>query len=269
MKRIKVLTYFSLIFSVLLLSACSSNSNSNTDVLTKIKEKGVLTIGTSADYAPYEFHVLEDGVDKIVGFEMDIAGEIAKELGVDLEIIDMSFEGLLTDLNSSKVDMVVSGMSPTPEREEVVDFSDVYYYAKQVMLIRENDSANYTSIKDFAGKKIGFQRNSLQENIFNEHFTQSTPVSLTKIPNIILELKNGSIDACIVEYPVALGYVEQYPEITFTNFDLPVEEDAGAAIAIKKGNEELLNFTNQVINRLIQEDSINKLVSDAILIAEY
>lgn len=264
----KIFLVFTLVLSLIYLTACSSNSNTEQNTLSKIQEKGVLTIGTSADYAPYEFHILNDGQDEIVGFEIEIAKKIAEALGVELKIVDMSFDGLLTALNSSQVDMVFAGMTPTSERAEVIDFSDIYYTATQAVVVRTEDLDYYNSIEDFADKKIGVQRNSLQETIFNQYFTNSNLVSLTKIPNIILELKNSTIDATIIELPVAKGYISQYPELSIANIELPVEE-GGAAIAMRKGDTELLNAVNEVLDNLIQNNYIEQFVSDSILISEY
>ncbi|MBR5866998.1 MAG: transporter substrate-binding domain-containing protein, partial [Spirochaetaceae bacterium] len=102
-----------------------------TDVsaMEKIKANGKIILGTSADYPPYEFHALIDGKDTIVGFDISIAEEIAKDLGVQLEIKDMNFDGLLAALVSGNVDFVISGMTPTEERKQNVDFSDIYYEA--------------------------------------------------------------------------------------------------------------------------------------------
>lgn len=86
--------------------------------LAKIQEKGVLTVGLSADYPPYEFHQTIDGKDKVVGFDVSIAEKIAKDLDVKLEIKEMNFDSLLGSLKTGKIDMIISGMSPTPERQK-------------------------------------------------------------------------------------------------------------------------------------------------------
>ena len=102
---------------------CGSTSNEKKDgaakatALDATKSKGKLVVGTSADYPPYEFHKQVDGKDQIVGFDIDIAKEVAKDLGVELEVDDMSFDGLLVALQAGKVDMVFAGMTPTDERK--------------------------------------------------------------------------------------------------------------------------------------------------------
>lgn len=123
---------------------------------TNKKEK--LVLGTSADYAPYEFHKEIDGKDTIVGFDIDIAKAIAEDLGVELEIKDMSFDGLLEALVTGKIDFIIAGMTPTPERAENVDFSNIYYTAVNNILINKENMDKISSLEDLKGKKIGVQK---------------------------------------------------------------------------------------------------------------
>ena len=110
---------------------CGNNAEKaeNNNVLNSIKESGKLVVGLSADYAPYEFHVIEDGQDKIVGFDVSLAEEIADELDVELEIKEMDFDALITALPAGKIDLIISGMNPTEKRKKAVDFSEIYYTA--------------------------------------------------------------------------------------------------------------------------------------------
>ena len=109
-------------------SSNKASDNNSTDLLETIQEKGKLVVGMSADYAPYEFHYIdENGKDVIGGFDVDIANEIADAIGVELVIQEMDFDALVSALPAGKVDVVISGMNPTEERAKVVDFSDIYY----------------------------------------------------------------------------------------------------------------------------------------------
>ena len=124
--------------SILALAACgntsdtadssatdSAASTATTDKLQEIKDKGKLVMGTSADYPPYEWHLIKDGKDEIIGFDIDIAQAIADELGVELEVKDMAFDGLIPALSTGKIDMIIAGMNATEERKQSVDFTDV------------------------------------------------------------------------------------------------------------------------------------------------
>src|SRR5690349_9795691 len=116
-------------------AACGQKS----DTLSKAKKAGKIIVGTSADYAPYEFHTMVNGKDTIVGFDIEIAKVVAKDLGVTLEIQDMGFDGLLPALNADKVDFVIAGMTPDEKRKQAVDFTNIYYVAKQGVMVRAED----------------------------------------------------------------------------------------------------------------------------------
>ncbi|WP_339278798.1 transporter substrate-binding domain-containing protein [Paenibacillus sp. FSL W8-1187] len=222
-----------------------------------------LVLGTSADYAPYEFHKKIDGKDQIVGFDIEIAKEIAKDLGAELEISDSDFDGLLLALNGGKVDLVISGMTPTEERKQNVDFSKIYYKAEQGVIVKKGEEGSYGSLDDLKGKKIGVQKGSIQEGIAQE-VEGAKLTSLAKIPELILELTSGRVDALIVEKPVADQYVKTQDSIALADVKIEQsEEEAGSAIAIKKGNQELLDAVNKTIDRLQASGDIDRFVVEA------
>lgn len=230
--------------------------------MARAKKAGKIVVGTSADYAPYEFHTQIDGKDTIVGFDIDIAKEIAKDLGVELDIQDIQFDGLLQALNTDKVDFVIAGMTPNDERKKAVDFTNIYYVAKQGVMIRAEDKDKIKSIDDLKGKKVGAQLSTIQEDIVKEQMKDSTLVSLGKIPDLVLELKNKKVDAIVVELPVANGYVANNSDIVIS--DVKVQEDeGGSAIAVKKGNQDLVDAMNKTIDRLMKDGSIDKFVAAA------
>ncbi|MBJ6359854.1 lipoprotein [Paenibacillus sp. GCM10012307] len=226
--------------------------------------KGTLTVGTSADFAPYEFHKIIDGKDTIVGFDIEIAKEIAKDAEAELKIEDMDFDSLLMALDTGKLDFVISGMNPTAERRESVDFSDIYYVGEQSVLVKKDAVGNFNSYNDLKGKKLGVQKGSLQEGIGQE-VEGAQLTSLTKLPELIMELKTGRVDAVIVDKPVAEQYAATQNDITIATdvkFDLP-EDETGYAIAVKKGNQELLAKINATIKRLNENGDIERFVVEA------
>ena len=124
----KLILFITSIITVFTLTACSSSSSKNK--LEEVKSKGKIVLGVSPDYAPYEFLTTENGNKKVVGAE-----QIAKKLGVEVEIQEMGFDSLIASLNANKVDMVISGINPTDERKKAVDFSDVYYTGKGIFVV--------------------------------------------------------------------------------------------------------------------------------------
>jgi arginine/lysine/histidine transporter system substrate-binding protein len=269
MKRGNILKLVAVLAIVCLMATafvgCGSKSNTtstNNDFLNQIKEKGKIIVGTSADYAPYEFHTLVNGQDSIVGFDMEIAKQIAKDLGVQLEIQDISFDGLLQALTTGKVDFVIAGMTPDAERKKSVDFTNIYYMAKQGVMVRAEDKDKYKTIDDLKGKTVGAQLTTTQEKIVKEQMKGSSLVSLTKIPDLVMELKDKKVDAIVVELPVANGYVANNSDLAISNVSVK-DDTGGSAIALKKGNQTLVDAMNKTLDRLKSDGSIDKFVAQA------
>ncbi|WBW94924.1 ABC transporter substrate-binding protein [Oceanirhabdus sp. W0125-5] len=227
-------------------------------------KKAKLVLGTSADYAPYEFHKEIDGKDTIVGFDIDIAKAIAEDLDMELEIKDMSFDGLLEALVTGKIDIIIAGMTPTPERAENVDFSKIYYTAVNNILINKENMDKISTLEDLKGKKIGVQKGSVQEALVTEQIKEAEFKSLTKITDLILELKHGKVDAIVIENPVAEAYVEKNQDLMITDMKFDVNsEELGSAVAAAKGSDELIEAINKTIDKLIAEGKINEFIVEA------
>lgn len=233
------------------------------DPSEQLGEGKVLVVGTSADYAPYEFRQLINGKDMFVGFDIGLAKEIAKDLGMQLKIEDKSFESLITEMNLGKIDIVIAGLSADPERD--ADFSKNYYAADQSCVIRKADKDVFTDISAFDGKSVGAQTGSIQEGLVNSEFTKSTPVSLAKIPDLVLSLKTNKIDGVIMEKPVALGYTSVHDDM-YIAFDVPYEVK-GSSVAVKKGNTELLDAINKTIDRVTADGTMDKYIDLATVAA--
>ncbi|SFD08619.1 ABC transporter substrate-binding protein [Clostridium uliginosum] len=238
---------------------CAGNKSTALDA---IKAKGKLVVGTSADYPPYEFHKEIDGKDQIVGFDISIAKELAKDLGVELEVNDMDFDGLLVALQAKKVDMVFAGMTPTAERKENADFSDIYYNAEHGFIVKAGEEGKIKSIDDLKGKKIGVQKGSIQEALAKKSVPDAQLKSLAKVTDLVLDLKNNKVDAILVELPVAKYNVEKNSDIALTSVVLK-DEEGGSAIAMKKGSDELKAEINKTIKKLQDEKKIEQFVIEA------
>lgn len=245
------------------------NTTATSSALEKIKAKKKLVIGTSADYPPYEFHKQINGKDEIVGFDIEIAKEFAKDLGVELETPkDMAFDGLLVALQADKVDMVFAGMTPTDERKQNVDFSDIYFTASHRFVLRSGEEAGITKMEDLKGKKIGVQKGSIQEGIAQENFDKANIKSLDKVTDLILDLQNKKVDAILVESTVADINVQKNKGIAVADKLEVKDPDGGAAIAMKKDSPELKEAINKTIKRLQDEKKIQQFFTDANKLAE-
>ncbi|ASW42343.1 MAG: transporter substrate-binding domain-containing protein [Clostridiales bacterium] len=237
------------------------------DKLDEIKERGTLVVGLSADYAPYEFHIMENGEDKIVGFDVDIAKEIAKDLGVELEIKDMKFDTLISALPNNKVDLVISGMSPDEERKKAVDFSDIYYTAEHGAIVRAKDVEKYKSFADLNGKKVGAQMGSIQADLATETIENVEMQLLSNVNDLVVSLKGEKIEALVCELPVAEMIVKNNPELAIINETIK-DEAGGSAIALKKNSPKLLEEVNKTIKRIQDEGLLDQFIVDANKLAE-
>ena len=244
----------------------ASNNKSATetkDLLETIQEKGKVVVGMSADYAPYEFHYIdENGKDVIGGFDVDIANEIANSLGVELVIQEMDFDALVAALPAGKIDLVISGMNPTEKRAKVVDFSEIYYNSQHGILVRSEDVDKYKTFADLEGVKVGTQLGSTQEQISRNEIPNADLQLLNNVNNLILELKAGKIDAIVMEKPVAEMAVKSNPELAVGN-PIYEEESGGNAVGIAKGNEELLAKINEVIKNLNDSGKMDEYIVKA------
>lgn len=245
-----------------LLAACGQGGSKDTEQAadnttgSDAAEKKVLKMGTSADFPPFEFVDTAKGED-IIGFDVDLANAITKKLGYELEIQDMDFAGLIEALKSKRVDIVLSGMSATDERRKSVDFSDIYYTADQ-MIVYKNESA-LKSVEDLAGKTVGVQTGSIQEEKANE-IKKTTDIKIesrNRVPEIVQEVKAGRFDAIVLEDAIAKGYLEKNKDLA--GFTLEGDEENGFAIAFPKGNDELVAEFNKVIAEMKENGELEKL----------
>lgn len=247
---------FAFIIPVLLilltfLPSSTALAEENDPVYDNLIKRGELIVGLSADYAPYEFHATVDGKNQIVGFDVSIAQKIADDLGVKLKIEELGFDALLGALKTGKIDLIISGMAPTPERLKEVNFSHPYMTVQQKVVVRKGDESNFSSVNDFDGVKVGVQKQTTQEDLAKNELIGSVPTSLQKVPDIIMNLKNNKVDAAVLEGPVAEAYVDRDPDLVFAD-DVTFEQgEKTAAVAIPKNApvlEEKVNASIQTIN---------------------
>jgi arginine/lysine/histidine transporter system substrate-binding protein len=245
------------ILSLSLLAACGTKSDSSDKATSGDKaEKKVLTMGTSADYAPYEYIDTEKG-EEIIGFDVDLAKAVTKELGYELEIVDMDFNGLIPSIQSKKVDFVLAGMSPTPERKEAVDFSMVYYAAPQLIVTKKDSGIK--KVEDLKGKAVGVQVGSIQEEKAEE-IKESIDINVEnrgRIPEVVQELRTDRFDAVILEEPVTKGHMKANPD--FISFEIPDPNNLGSAIVFPK-NSELTKKVDVIIQKMIDNGEMDKLI---------
>ena len=250
---------------VLALMLLAVSSCALADHLDDIKKSGKLVVGAEVSFAPFEFYMTgEDGKEYEAGFEMDLARQIAEDLGVELEIADQQFNGLITALQVGEVDLVISGMTATEERRNAVDFSDTYYVGEQPFVVREADVEKYKTYDDIKGKLVGAQLGTIQQTILETQFPECESLLLPKVPTLLMELLNGNIEGVICSRIVATSYMNIYDGLAFA--EIPVDSNKnGVGVAVAKGddNATLLAAVNATVERVVADGTYDAWVEKA------
>jgi len=235
-----------------LLAACGSSDDAEESADNSSEEKKVIKMGTSADYPPFESYDEEGNFE---GFDIEIAQLIADELGYELKIEDMNFDGLIGALQSGTVDMVMSAMNATEERKENVDFSIEYYHAGE-LFISEPD-AGIESLDDLEGKVVGVQLGSIQaegaDKLSEEYGFEVKKIDKANL--LVQELKTNKIDVAFLDESVAVQYMDEHG---FVGFEDPTSSSPGFAVAFPK-DSELVAEVDPVIQELIDSGKIEEL----------
>ncbi|HEC2229355.1 TPA: ABC transporter substrate-binding protein/permease [Staphylococcus delphini] len=230
-----------------------------------IKERGELRVGLSADYAPMEFERTVNGEREYAGIDIELAKKIAKDNGVKLKIVNMSFDSLLGALKTGKIDIIISGMTPTAERKKEVDFSDNYMVVGQAAVIRKKDKDKYKSLKDLAHHPIGVQKQTTQEELAKKEIEGADIQSLTRLPEVILSLKSNKVDAVIMDTAVSKAYIAQNEALTISDVTF-ADSDKPTAIAVPKNSPKLMKRLNDTIAEVNDKHLIKdyeKIAADA------
>jgi len=215
------------------------------------KDDNTLVLVTEAGFAPYEYY--ENG--EIVGVDREIANEIAKELGKELVVKDIAFDSIVNELKSGKADFAAAGMSITPERLEEVDFSIEYTTSRQVVIVRNDSPIN--NINDIYSKKVAVQLGSVADLYFSEDYPNTNLIRQKKYLSMAEDLKANKIDLIVMDELPAKQIVANNTDLKILN-GYVFEDSYG--IAVQKGNTELINEINKVLQRLMNENKIEEYI---------
>lgn len=249
----------------LILAGCGSSNSKKDNSVKNIQNKKTIVLGTSADFAPYEFPVVQNGQKKIIGYDILIAQKIAKRLGVKLKIENIAFPSLVTELKNNKVDFVMSGMIKTKSRAKVVNFSKPYYTGGNVLLIRKADQNKFTSNATLKNHQIGAQQSSEQQKIGASQLNKATMVTESSINTLTAELLNKNLDGVVMGKDVAETYVVKFPrKYAIAKITLKTPKGKGEIrAAVQKGDNALLKEINQEITSLKNKGQLDALYKQA------
>ena len=229
---------FLILVCVFLLTGCGKNDDE-------------LVMVTEAGFAPYEYY--EGG--EIVGVDIDIANEIAKELGKKLVIKDIAFDSIVNEVKSGKADFAAAGISYSEERAKEVDFSINYATSKQVVIVNENSDIKDPS--EISNKKIAVQLGSIADTYVTKEYQDATITRQKKYLAAIQDLKTGKVDCVVMDELPAQEILKENSGLKILDKELAQDK---YGMIVKKGNKELLDSINKVLNRLISEGKISEYV---------
>ncbi|MEZ0320158.1 MAG: ABC transporter substrate-binding protein [Pyrobaculum sp.] len=217
-----------------------------------VKKRGVLVMGTSADWPPYEY--IENG--SVVGIDVEIAKRVAESLGVRLEVRDMKFSALIEAVRRGDVDIVLADMAITPEREAQVLFSIPYQVDSSVVIVRKG--ALVASVEDLKGKSIGVQIGTVQEDwAVRTLGNVSKVVRYDKVyPYMIEALRKGDLDAIVVGGVVGRAIIARFPEFEEV-FSIGVRY---SAVAMPFCAYDLKLAVDRVVYNMLQSGEMDRLI---------
>ena len=234
-------------------SSASASASASTEATASGEETtgDTLIMGTNAAFPPYEYY---EG-DQIVGIDADIAKALGEKLGVEVTIEDMDFNSLITAVQTGKIDMVLAGMTVTPDREENVSFTDSYATGIQSIIVTED--SEITGPDDLEGHKIGVQESTTGHIYCSDDYGEDNVIAYTTGANAVEALKTGKVDAVVIDNEPAKAFVEANEGLKVLDTEYTVED---YAIAVAKENTELLDKLNTALAELKEDGTIQSII---------
>ena len=248
-------------------SGTASGSASQNDASSSAPAVDKLVLGTSADYPPFEFHVLdENGKDTIVGIDVFLGQQIAEDMGAEFEAVHMDFNNLFTLLNQGQCDMVIAAAEIDEEgvRAAAADYSDGYYSdLPPKIIVRAGDEGNYTSLEDFSGKAVGAQTATTKETIVNKYMTGADLVSMSSVVDLVNNLVYGKCDALVLDGAVADQYLASNSDLAAVDIDMSSYVEPYRVWVAKGDPKGLLPSINETIAKVLSDGTMDGFIEKA------
>ncbi len=215
---------------------------------------GEIVVGTNAEFMPFEF---TDANNNPIGYDIDIINAIGRASGFTVKMNNQAFDTLIGGLESGQLDATISGMTITEARKKIIDFSDPYYNAAQVIVVQDK-TKGFEKIEDIKGKLVGVQLSTTGDTMAEGVMGKDNQdlKRFRKYNDVFTELKLGRIDAIVVDMPVAQAYVKKTPGLRISS---PPMSEEQYGIAVKKGNAALLNQINEGLKKIRESGEYDKI----------
>jgi len=275
----KILSLLVLLLSLtLMIGGCGTANNSSSaqaPQTNKEEKEETFRVGLECGYPPFNWTQLDDSNGAVPiegsqeyagGYDVEIAKRIAEGLGRKLVIVKTEWTGLLPALTSGKIDAIIAGMSPTAERKETIDFSDIYYKSDLVMVVKRGGKyENATSIRDFKGARITAQLNTFHYTVIDQIEGVNKQPAMDDFPAMRVALESGMIDGYVSERPEAISAEAANPNFKMVEFKdgfATSDEDTAIAVGLRKGSE-LREKINEILAGISEEER-TRLMDEAI-----
>ncbi len=275
-----VITLMAAALAASALTACGGKGNTAGTSGKETGDKKVLKVAMECSYAPYNWTQPTNDNDAVpisgssdfaYGYDVMVAKKVAAELGYELEIVKLDWDSLVPAVQSGKVDCVIAGQSITAERAQSVDFSDPYYYATIVSLVKAGGKyENAKSVSDFSGAICTSQLNTIwYDNCLPQIPNADIQPAQESAPAMLVALSSGRCDLVVTDKPTGQAALVAYPDFKLLDFtgtegEFKVsDEDVNIGISLKKGNTELKDAVNGVLSKM-NKDDFNKMMEEAI-----
>ena len=231
-------------------------------------------VGMECNYAPFNWTTTEEdeftqpitGTDFADGYDVVIATRMAEALGRPVQIVKLDWDNLIFSLKNDQIDAIIAGMTDTPEREQEVAFTDPYYESEEVVIVKKDgDYADATSIQDFSGAVVQGQMNTIYDTVIDQIDGVTHQPAAETFPAAIQALQAGAVDGVVSELPVANGVIAANPDLSIVRFDegKGFEADTTVSIAVRKEDTNLKDALNNALSK-ISTDERNDLMQAAV-----
>ena len=247
----------------LVVTACGGSeaeeTNTTASAWDQMKEKGTITVGTAGTLYPTSYHDSE--TDQLTGFEVEVVREMGKRLDLEVEFVEMAFDGMLTSINSGTIDIAANDISITEDRKEKFAFSIPYKYSFATAIVRKDDLSGIETIEDIKGKKAAGEATTIYMDIARKYGAEEVIYDNATNEQYLRDVSSGRTDIIINDYYLQKLGLEAFPDLNITihpelKFETP---DEGVGMIMKKGNNELKEQIDQTIKEMLEDGTISEL----------